>query len=97
MPIVGTLPLTASGSSVCLSALNQPRPATDSTVAEPGIRNETVTWSCERMLVSVQATLLPGRSGITSVFLSSASTKPSGSPRGDSSVAPSAFRVSIST
>ena len=70
------------------------RPFTRTVSSTPAIMNTSPTSGLAVMFDSVSSRLLPGRSGITSVFRSVTWTKPGASPRGLTSLPRSGWPVS---
>jgi len=95
MPSFGGLPSTALGASNAASVTSVARPLTRNVSPMPGITNKMPTREFARMLRSVSASRLPGRSGTSNVRSSRIRTKPGGSPRGLTSQVPSRSDVAM--
>src|SRR6059058_2306190 len=81
MPLRGTLPLTASGSSKAGSVVMLARPLTRKVSLTPGTKKISPTPGRERRLPIVSTRLLPSRSGISRVSSSITLTNPVAAPR----------------
>ena len=88
MPMSGSRPLTAisdrSSGSVVICAV----PLTRIVSSKPGIMNSSPIFGLAKRFDIVSKRLLPGLSGMISVFSSKTFTKPGGSPRGLTSPCP---------
>src|SRR5439155_1086231 len=88
MPLLGTLPLTASGSSKAGSVVMLAVPLTRKVSLIPGTKKISPTPGRARRLPIVSTRLLPSRSGIRRVWSSMTLTKPGASPFGEASQRP---------
>ena len=95
MPLRGSLPLTAQGSSSAGSVVIWARPLTRNVSRSPGTKKISPTPGEASRLQIVSTRLLPSRSGISSVSSSMTWTKPGASPFGEASQRPDGSVVAM--